>query len=59
MIAPSTARLAMTVAILGSVWAVFREYLRYQDTGAVRYLSLVLAILIPAALYWVIRVNRE
>lgn len=59
MIPRSTARLAMTVAVLGSVWAVFREYLRYQESGEIRYVGLVLAIAIPAALYWVIRVNSE
>jgi hypothetical protein len=59
MINPSTARLAITVALLGSAWAFFREYLRYQESGAVSYWNLVLAFVVPAALYWVIRVNRE
>lgn len=58
-IPPSTARLAMILAVLGSVWAVFREYLRYQETGEIRFLSLVLAVVVPLALYWVIRANSD
>ena len=59
MIPPTTARLALVVAGLGSVWAVVREYLRYQESGAVSYGNLALAVVVPAAIYWVIRVNRE
>lgn len=59
MINPSTARLALSIAILGSAWAFFREYLRYRQEQSINYLNLVLAFAIPAILYVVIRINRD
>ena len=59
MIPKSTARLAMTLALLGSVWAFFREYLRYQESATIHWFNIALAFVIPAALWWVIRVNSE
>lgn len=59
MINPSTARLALSIAVLGSAWAILREYLRYQESRSVQYSSLVLAFVVPAVLYVVIRVNRR
>ena len=55
---PATARLAITVALLGSAWALFREFLRFRQEGAVDTGQLVLALVIPAALYLVVRANR-
>ena len=59
MITKSTARLALSAAILGSVWAFFREYLRYRQEQTVNYLNFGLAIVIPVILYVVIRINRN
>ena len=59
MINPSTARLALSVALLGSAWAILREYLRYQESRSVEYSSIFLAFVVPAVLYIVIRVNRR
>ena len=59
MIPKSTARLAMTIALLGSLWAFFREYLRWQQTATISWINIGLAFVVPAALWWVIRVNSE
>jgi hypothetical protein len=52
-------QLGLAVAVLGSIWALFREYLRYQQEQQVLYLNLFLAVAVPVALYVLIRGSRS
>jgi hypothetical protein len=52
-------QIGLTIAVLGSIWALFREYLRYQQEQQVMYLNLFLAVAVPLALYVLIRGSRS
>jgi hypothetical protein len=52
-------KLGLTIAVMGSIWALFREYLRFQQEQRVLYLNLFLAFAVPVALYVLIRGSRS
>jgi hypothetical protein len=52
-------QIGLTIAVLGSIWALFREYMRYQQEQQVMYLNLFLAVAVPLALYVLIRGSRS